>query len=521
MCTTQLDAGNSLSRFLVHAAIFILFYKVFHTLLVTRHRKLPLPPGPRKLPVVGNLHQIPSSNLWRKYQQWHKQYGPIITIKKGPGTTIILGSAKVAKDLLHDRGSIYSSRPHMYFIGECVFGGIQPSIMPYGPKWRLFHKVQMAFVNVNTAQAYRPLQALESQQLLRDLTESDDFTKAFERHSTSLLYTLAYGKRIMTGKEEEMRDLEELGAILEKVLLEAARYQLPDMFPILNSLPAFLAPWKRSGQALFARHKQLLEKHMKLALEAPNWNWCKQAQKLGATASISATELAFVLGGLFEASMTTPMVLDVFVMASVLNPQAVLRAQAELDVVVGPDRLPSFEDKAHLPFMDAFIREVMRWRPITPGGFEHAVTQDDEYIGYHIPKGATVVANHWSIDLDDTIFNEPHDFKPERWIEQPNLPLATFGYGRRACPGRHIGSNSLYSVISCVLWAYRIEHAFDSGVRLEIDEWDMTQGADSKPSPFKASFRVRSQKHRDIIEKESPVSDKMLESILNSISASF
>jgi Cytochrome P450 len=393
--------------------------------------------------------------------------------------------------------------------------------MPYGPKWRLYHRVQMAFVNIRISQEYRALQDLESRQLLQDLIEDNDFLKAFERYSTSLLYALTYGKRIMTGKELEMQELEELGRILEKVLIDAGQYQVSEVFPILNSLPTFLAPWKRSAQAVFTRHKHLLGKHMDAALEAPAWNWCKQSQKLQAAASIGRVELSFAIGGLFEAKHTMPMVMDVFVMASVLHPEAVSRVREELDTVVGSDRLPSFEDKPQLPFLAAFIQEVMRWRPVTPGGMEHAVVQDDEYMGYHIPKGATVVANHWSIDLDEDTFDDPEDFKPQRWIEKPDMPLATFGYGRRSCPGRHIGLNSLYSAISCVLWAFHIDYAYENGKRLEIDKWDMTQAADSRPMPFKACFRVRSQKHQKIIQRECAVSGPKFESILNSIGSKF
>jgi hypothetical protein len=442
-------------------------------------------------------------------------------VRKGLGITIVLGSDKAVRDLLERRGSIYSSRPSMFLVGDCIFGGFQTAILPYGQRWRLHHKIQSTFTNIHASQAYRTLQDLESRQLLQDLVQSNDFSRAFRRYSSSLLFGLAYGKRIVRGNEPEMRELGEISQIMEKVLYEAGRSSIPESFQKLNSLPSFLAPWKRSGQLLFDQQSRILGMHMDDALKRSSWNWCKHAQKLEATGSFSRVELSFVLGNLYEASHTMPMVLEVFVMASVLHPEPVRQAQAELDEVVGSHRLPSFEDAPRLPFLDAFIREVMRWRPITPGGMAHAVTQDDEYMGYHIPKGATVVANHWSVDFDEDTFENSKDFKPQRWIDNPNLPLTAFGFGRRGCPGKHIGQNSVYSIISCVLWAFHIDHAYENGKKLEIDTWDLSQGADSRPMPFKVSFRPRSQGHLEIIERESELSGADFDAILNSIGSQF
>ena len=75
------------------------------------------------------------------------------------------------------------------------------------------------------------------------------------------------------------------------------------------------------------------------------------------------------------------------------NPAAMRKVQEELDRVVGQNRFPTFEDQASLPYLDAFIKELNRWQPIAPLAVPHAVTADDVYEGYFIPKGTTVVPN--------------------------------------------------------------------------------------------------------------------------------
>jgi len=94
---------------------------------------------------------------------------------------------------------------------------------------------------------------------------------------------------------------------------------------------------------------------------------------------------------------TTSSVLQTLVVALLQNPAVQKRAHAELWAVVGHDRLPKFEDRHSLPYIDAVIREVMRWNPAAPLGLPHVSTEDDIYEGYFIPQGSIMVANTWCV----------------------------------------------------------------------------------------------------------------------------
>ena len=81
------------------------------------------------------------------------------------------------------------------------------------------------------------------------------------------------------------------------------------------------------------------------------------------------------------------------------NPGVQAKARAELDAVVGPDRLPTFSDRPKLPYVNAIMKETLRWHVSAPLGLPHFTTEDDEYNGYHIPRGSVVLANLWCVLL--------------------------------------------------------------------------------------------------------------------------
>ena len=154
-----------------------------------------------------------------------------------------------------------------------------------------------------------------------------------------------------------------------------------------------------------------------------------------------------------------------------MYPEVLRKAQAEIDTVVGVNRLPDFNDRPHLPYVNAIIKETMRWKMVLPigkrffnvllqlfimAGFAHMAIEDDEYDGCFIPKGTAVIGASWyvfrrrvktsfhtkvvyrSILHDPEVFEAPEEFKPERYLKNGQIDpgvrdpvVAAFGYGRR------------------------------------------------------------------------------------------
>jgi cytochrome P450 len=169
-------------------------------------------------------------------------------------------------------------------------------------------------------------------------------------------------------------------------------------------------------------------------------------------------------------------------LAMVAFPEVQRRAQAEIDDVVGRDRLPTFADSPRLPFLRAVIKEVLRWRPLVPFGLPHAATEEDWYEGMYIPKGAVCISNLWHCNHDRTVFGEDADeFRPERHLDGHGESLAgpaetyqaghvAFGFGRRICVGKEMAAASLFIAAARILWAAKLEGARDeNGKEVPLD----------------------------------------------------
>jgi hypothetical protein len=215
---------------------------------------------------------------------------------------------------------------------------------------------------------------------------------------------------------------------------------------------------------------------------------------------ISCSAIALFAGG----TDTTPSTLSAFFLAMLLYPDVQAKAQAEVDRVVGSDRLPDFSDRPNLPYIEAMVQETLRWYSVGPICFPHKVTEDDWYNGYYIPEGSILMASLAFLAKDPTVYHDPEAYKPERFVEPFNEPLASstaFGFGRRACPGKWMAEQSLFIYIAQLVAVFQLTKAVDeNGVILE-PKLEASTGILSHLKPYPYHIAPRSEKHRELIER--------------------
>lgn len=446
----------------------------------------------------------------------------------GTKTLIVLSSDTAVKELLDRRSGIYSDRQDMYIGQTLCSGDLRLLMMNYSPKWRGFRKMVHSLLNVTTAKSYVPYQMLENKQMLYQFLEQpQDFLKHIRRYSNALTTTMVFGWRTSTYEDANMKQLFD-GFSEFAEINQTGTAGLVDFYPVLRRLPDFLLPTQKEAKRLHQVEKQLYLKHWMNAKKAIREGdirpcFCEGMLESQKDEGFSDDQAAYISGTLLEAgSDTTSSTLYAFVLAMLLYPDVQRKAQEEIDRVVG-DRLPTMEDQDELQYIRACMKETLRWMPTTIlGAVPHAVTKDDEYMGYVIPKGAGVLNNVWAIHMDPERHPNPRQFQPERYshdtqslydsaanADASKRDVFTFGAGRRICPGMHVAERSLFLGMSRILWAFTIRPQRDSnGNDMLPDQDRLTQGFVCMPEEFQADIKPRSDARAETVRNEWHAAEK-------------
>jgi hypothetical protein len=380
-----------------------------------------------------------------------------------------------------------------------------------------------ALLNVSAAKSYVPYQMLENKQMLYEmLTQSDRFLHSIRRYSNALTTTMVFGWRTPTYEDANMKQLFD-GFAEFAAINQTGTAALIDFFPWLRRLPNFILPTQKKAMELHKHEKTLYLRHWLDAKAAVQKGTIKPCFCVGMAAaqkadSFSDDQAAYISGTLLEAgSDTTSSTLYAFVQAMLLFPEAQKKAQEEIERVVGSDRMPTMDDEPNLQYVRASMKETLRWMPTTIlGAVPHAVTQDDTYKGYFIPKGAGVMNNVWAIHMDPNRHPSPRKFDPDRYkddyqsfsdaasnADATKRDQFTFGAGRRICPGIHVAERSLFLGMSRMLWAFRIEPVLDQqGLPIIPDPDKLTQGFVCMPEEFPAKTTPRSKARANLVIQE-------------------
>ncbi|KAF9468308.1 cytochrome P450 [Collybia nuda] len=465
-----------------------------------------LPPGPPGFPMIGNISFLFTKSPWLQFTRWHRKYGPIVYIKIAGKSLVILNTAETAFDLLDRRGSNYTDRPRLIMAGELLAGGVHIGFIPHGPLWRKLRRLSHISFNSQACEKYFQTQELEAAFLInRLLNNSPHWEDRIQLFAASSILTIIYGRPPTTSMKDPL--ILRINNFMDCILKAAVpgSYWV-DVFPVLNLVPSWMAPFKQFGMRAHQEFTDLFNQLL-WPLPVPQKNTegkqtfsakiIDEYQQIG----LSEKEASWLAGVMFGAgSDTTAAVLVVFVLAMLLNPTIMKKAQQEIDNVVGHDRLPNFTDRVRLPFINAIVKETLRWKPITPLGLARQATKDDIYNGYYIPAGSIVMTNVWAMNHNDEIYKNPSTFDPERYLGPDFEELKpghtrggthAFGFGRRVCVGANIATNSVFIAIAHIIWAFDIAPSDLAPLPSPDDIIDT--GVVVRPAPFCCKFTPRHQ----------------------------
>ncbi|EIW56861.1 cytochrome P450 [Trametes versicolor FP-101664 SS1] len=483
-----------------------------------RAERARLPPGPRAIPFLGNVHQLPMDYQERTFAEWAKQYGDVVYAKLFQRPVLVLSSLRAAQDLLEKKSSKYSDRPRLILLAELMGWDNVITHLPYGDRFRKHRRwMHDNFQSKAALLGYRPVQRRETYTMLAGLLESPvEFIEHVHRWAVGTIMEITYGHRIHSMQDEYVKLARD--ATVETVIAGSPGSMLVDFFPILKEIPVWApgAGFKRNAFRVRGLVRALMDmpyNMVKTALASGNARPCFTASLLEdvyARNGITPEEEEDIKGaaGVIYAAGTdtTITVMSTFFLAMVLHPEAFKKAQQELDVVIGRSRLPDDTDRENLPYLECLLKEVYRWQCPVPLAIPHNLMEDDEYRGYHIAANTMVIPNIWQMTQDSSVYPEPQKFRPERWQEMDpqtadlaNPRRIVFGFGRRVCPGRDFADAGVWLAIASVIALFDIGKSIDAWGNEITPPPEFVSGFVSHPKPFVCAIRPRAGNAADII----------------------
>ncbi|KAJ3927993.1 MAG: cytochrome P450 [Lentinula lateritia] len=469
-----------------------------------------LPPGPRGLPLVGNLFQL-SMEAWVTFAEWKALYGPLVYISVAGRSIVIMNTHKVAADLLDRRGPIYSDRPRFIVASEILTGGLLVVFTQYNDIWRRMRRAGHEGLSQSASADFYAPQSREAILLVDGLLKHPElWNEEIRRATASMIWSVIYDKPPITSTQDpQIARINDFITRIVRAAFPGAHYV--EFFTWMKYIPSSIAKWKREAEEWYRKDSELfegffLEARQRVTSGEERSSFAANLIRDSERHGLSDKESAWLAATLYTAGAeTTAGVLSWFMLAMILYPDIQKKIQQELDTVVGRGRLPTFADQAHLPYLQATVREALRWHPVDPVGLPHQSTQDDWYKGFFIPKGTICIANVWSLNRDVEAYgSDASEFNPGRFLDENSQlkPIladtkeeghVTYGFGRRLCIGRHVANNSLFIDIACLLWAVNIGPVHDSQGNpiMPIESKSINDGLVVRPIPFNCTITPR------------------------------
>uniref|UniRef100_A0A8C6Z8T8 Vitamin D 25-hydroxylase n=1 Tax=Nothoprocta perdicaria TaxID=30464 RepID=A0A8C6Z8T8_NOTPE len=427
--------------------------------LLKQRRPPGFPPGPAGLPLIGSIHAL-------NILQYLFFLSKIFSLDLGGISAIVLNGYDAVKECLVHQSEIFADRPSLpLFFGYGLLNS------KYGRGWtehrklavnsfRIFGYDQRSFEHKISEEAVFFLDAIDTYK-----GKPFDLKHLITNAVSNITNLIIFGERF-TYEDTEFQHM--IDIFSENVELAAsASVFLYNAFPWIGILP-------------FGKHQQLFKNAAEVydflhkLIERVSENRKPQSPRHFVDAYLdemdcnendpestySRENLIFSVGELIIAGTeTTTNVLRWAVLFMALYPN--IQVQKEIDLVIGPNKMPALEERCKMPYTEAVLHEVLRFCNIVPLGIFHATSKDTVVRGYSIPEGTTVITNLYSVHFDEKYWSNPEVFFPERFLDSSGQfikkdAFVPFSLGRRHCLGEQLARMEMFLFFTSLLQRFHL-----------------------------------------------------------------
>nr|GMD69331.1 cytochrome P450, putative [Ipomoea batatas] len=385
-----------------------------------------LPPGPKKLPIIGNLHQIAGKSLHHSLHQLSEQYGEIMSLQLGSIPTLVVSSADAAREIFRDHDLVFSGRPPLYAATKISFNCSSTSFAPYGEYWREVRKILVTeLLSTKRVQDFEAVRDAEVCRMIHRITACSATSTVVDLSSLALSLSNNVVRRVAFGNKGDGDDDETMkfNEILHQAQHLMGEPNLADVFP----------------------------------------------------------RLAWINKDVFIAGSDTSAATIIWTMAELIkNPNAMRKAQLEVRQLMNGKEKVRESDLPQLKYLKMVIKEALRFHPPAPLLVPRETTDKCTVAGYDIPAKTRVFINAVAIGRDRRAWERPGEFWPERFWESEvdyrgnHYELIPFGAGRRGCPGMNFAAPLVELAVANLL--YRFEWRLPAGMGVEDVDMDEAFG---------------------------------------------
>uniref|UniRef100_A0A7M4DYU8 Cytochrome P450 2K4-like n=1 Tax=Crocodylus porosus TaxID=8502 RepID=A0A7M4DYU8_CROPO len=447
------------------------------------------PPGPRPLPVIGNLHIMDLKRPSRTLLELSETYGPVFSIQMGFTKTVVLSGYEMVKEALVNQADAFAERAEVPAFEELSRGnGI---LFSHGENWKVMRRFTLSTLR-DLGMGKRVIEdhiVEECGHLIENIDSQKgkpiDLTMIMNAAVANVIVSILLGERFSYTDPQFTRLLHLINETIK--LAGTPSVMIYNLFPTLGFLLKGHKTLLQNRDELYAFTQVAFTKHLK-TLDR------NDQRSLIDAFFIRQQEVTDLISNLFSAGMdTTSTTLCWGILLMTKYPKIQQKVQEEIEKVLGSNP-PRMEYRSKMPYTDAVIHEIQRFANILPMNLPHATTMDVTLKGYFIPKGTYIIPLLASVLQDKSEWEKPDAFYPEHFLDAEGKfvkkeAFMPFSAGRRRCVGETLAKMELFLFFTSLLQRFSLHSA--PGV--SSSDLDLTPevGLTSGPLPHKICMAAR------------------------------
>ncbi|KAI3464030.1 hypothetical protein Pfo_020693, partial [Paulownia fortunei] len=476
--------------------LVLLALPVILILYFQKHKTKPAktlhPPGPPRLPFIGNLHQFDGQYPHLYLYRLSKQYGPLVSLKLGFRPVLVISSADVVREIMKSHDADFSGRPVLVSLQRLSYNGLDVAFSPYNEMWKETRKIcNIHLFSLKQVQYFSPIYKDEASKMIKKIARDASLARITNLSETIVSFTSNTICRVAFGRcyGDEGYGRNPFFDLLHETQAMMGGFFVEDYLPSLgwiDKLTGMAARLEKNFRDLDSFYQELIEEHLDSNRPKPIQGDILDillGLKRNGSSSIDLTldQIKAILMNIITGGTDTSSAVLVWALTALIkNPLIMKKAQAEIRQLAGKKDLIDGDDIAGLPYLRAVIKETLRLYPPAPLLAPRETIQKLTINGYDIQPGTLVYFHAWAIARDPEIWKNPDEFFPERFLESDvdvrgrDPELIPFGIGRRGCPGMSTGLATMELALANLL--YKFDWEVPPGMKPEDVDFDGLPG---------------------------------------------